>query len=403
MPEGSRARRTESRRVNLRALLVPALLLACAALAVADPASPWVARWTARPFHQPPLFLRFSPDARCLAVGAHARWAERVDGRIKVGDNALVVLDAANGRSSARLSPCGEELVDLAFTPDDSLAVIFNDRRGAQLRAEYDARSWKVRRSGVLFSRPLAGPDSAFRAGEHGAFSADGRLFAAHYGRLEGEIVPPLRFVGRTVIWNTSDWHEQAVFERLPGADTALMHLTADGRLLVDSPLEHGDREETIRYSVIEPVSRLIAPLYGLGADARLLATVNLWGPQAANAVSPDGRWLVGAVVNNSAGSLLAWEIDGGRAPEPRLRALDRTPRLTRARRYTAIAWSADGSWMAAGMIDGTVRLWDGRTLELVQEVPPCGQSVTALGLSLDGRALAVALEDGRIELFTRP
>lgn len=354
---------------------------------------------------QPPAFLRFSPDGQQLAVGARARWLARVDGRIKVGDNALVVVDAASGGPVTRLRPHGEELVDVAFTVNQTFTVVFNDKRGAQSRVEYDTKSWKPRGSGVLFAPPPTPRDDerSERAGEYGAFSADGHFFAAHYGRVTGEIVPPLRFTGRTVVFETADWREKAVFERLPGADTPLAGFSADGTLLADSPLEYANRDEAIRHNVIEMVSRLLTPLFRLDAPPRLQATVSLWGPQSAATISPDGRWIVGVATNNSAGSLLAWEIDGGRATEPRMRPLDRTPRLSRARRYVALDWSADGACLAAGMSDGTVRLWDARTFTLMQEVPATGTEVTALRLSPDGRSLAVATQDGRVRVLRHP
>lgn len=402
--EGRGARRTESRRVKFRTLLVLLIVLTSATLVAADPA-PWVAGWTARVLSQPPVLLRFSPDGRRLAVGARTRWMVRVDGRFKVGDNALAIVDATSGGSVIRLRPHGEELIDVAFTGGDTLAVVFNDKRGAQSRTTYDAQTWKPRHSDVLFSPSPTSPhgEQPERAGEYGVFSGDGRYFAAHYGRVTGEIVPPLRFVGRTVVFETSDWREKATFDRQPGADSPLMGFTTDGGLLVDSPVEYGDRDEAVRYNVIETVSRLLTPLYRFDAPPRLQVTVSLWGPQWASAVSPNGRWIVGATANNSLGSLLAWDIDGGRATEPRVQALDRSPRLSRQRRYSALDWSPDGAWLVAGMSDGTVRLWDARTFTLMQEVPGSGAEITALRLSPDSQALAVATKDGRVRVFRRP
>src|SRR5262249_24745446 len=103
-----------------------------------------------------------------------------------------------------------------------------------------------------------------------------------------------------------------------------------------------------------------------------LLPDTNIAAPFGA--VSPDGKTV--AVVDRKTGAAL-WELApaGERGPLPgKLTLVDR------------MAWSADGSTIAAGTRDGTLRAWDA-TIRTPRA--PLGKhrgGILALSLSADGR-----------------
>lgn len=394
---GSRARGTEARRVKHRLTAISLFLLVTTALAGAREGAPWQLRWTARPLTQAPAFLCFSPDMRRLVTGARARWLTRTEERIRTGPPVLALLDGASGRLESRVGLDGDELVAVAFTASDALTVVMNRADGAQTWTEVDGRNGKRVRAGLLLDPATSGPD---RGGAAGVFSPDGRRFAAHHGRVMGLAVPPLHFVGQTVVWDTATWQVLASIPVARGGDGPMPGFTADGMRLADSPLEYGNRDEAVRHDVRETVSRLALPLYRLDGETQRAGVVHVWGPQPSAALSPRGDRLVASVTNNAEGSLVCWEIDGGRQSEPLMHALDSTPRPSRTRSYTAVAWSPDGAWIAAGLSDGTLRLWDARTQTLVQEMPALSSPVSALQFSGNAQRLAVGLQDGRVQVW---
>ncbi|WP_416979605.1 hypothetical protein [Streptomyces sp. T028] len=108
-------------------------------------------------------------------------------------------------------------------------------------------------------------------------------------------------------------------------------------------------------------------------------------------AVRPDGRLLVG---DNRASFL----------PSRRSRAL----RLVQGDGVRALAFSADGSLLAAGDLTGRVGLWDGELRHragILRNVFPDShtdipEAVSALALSPDGRTLAVGGDAGTLQLW---
>jgi WD40 repeat protein len=67
------------------------------------------------------------------------------------------------------------------------------------------------------------------------------------------------------------------------------------------------------------------------------------------------------------------------------------------------LRFSRDGRLLASGSADGTIAVWDARTLHLVRRVvatSPGAMSLSAFDMSPDGRLLAGAKEDGTIGLW---
>lgn len=365
-----------------------------------------------RPHDHDATLAAFSPDHRWLVIIYPARWLVRPDARFKVGENATVILNALTMRVVKRLPPQGDVLVALAFLPSGRLGVVYNDSSARQWCNEWQppgpgGSNWTLSGQHILFepnAQPLgeAHPDTRERPSEYGAFSADATQFVTHYGHIEGESIPPRRFVGRTVIWDSVTWTPRASWKRNPGADSKILAFTADNRILADSPREFGARTDDVRYNNTEYITKLMQPFYWLGAVPRLRSTLDLWGPQPAVSMSPDGRWWVASVVDNVAGSLLRYDVNGGNNLVPPAEALDANPRTSMDPYYSAVTFSPDGRFVAAGKVDGQMVVWETDHWTVVAAFPPTRVEICCLAFTRDDQTLIGGCEDGSIRIWKR-
>jgi len=396
----------KSRGVRTRIVLVMAALIFTCTHLRAQETAPW---HEMKPIQagQLPSILAFSPDDTRLVSASRTRWLERADGRVKLAENAVTIFDFRNLRKPRRLGRHGQALVSVGWLSAQSLAVVYNESNGAQHAALWDAQTWRKPALRTLFDpkqRPLgelAGSRNREAAGEFGVFSEDGTLFASHYGYVAGQVVPPWHFVGRTVVWQTADWRPRASWNRNPGADTALIFFTSDGQVLADSPAQSGPRGDDVRYTTTEPVFRMTAPFYLLDDDPRAGHTIQYWGPQPAQTLSSDGRWLIASVMNNVAGSLIRYDVDRGSVLLPESYPIDTNPRMRADRYYTALALSPDNHWLITGQVDGTIKMWDTDSWEPVQEVRATHRTeVQVIAFSHDGQTFAAGFDDNTIRLW---
>jgi WD40 repeat protein len=126
-------------------------------------------------------------------------------------------------------------------------------------------------------------------------------------------------------------------------------------------------------------------------ARRRLRQTLGRPGGSAVRclAFSPDDTWLAAGLRD---GRLVLWDWQGG----------GRKFLTGHAERVTALAFTQDGQTLASGSWDGTVKLWNPATPRELVSLESHGGKVEALAFSPDGRTLASggATPDGKGEIF---
>jgi len=302
--------------------------------------------------------VAFSPDSRRLASGDHG--------------GTLRLWDISTGRQLRTWESGQYPISRVAFSPDGRLVAGAPGQSDAvhifELAEGAPARAWK----------PVWGNlyDSSFPCF---AFSGDSRRIA---------VASPDKSVwdreGRQGLTRVLDADSGAVLLQMH-ACCGILSMPGGGWLVVPFG---GKDEDGIR--VFDGAGSLLRTIptdrtyeaAALTADGRWLAAVawgerdhiQLWDTATGRAgytlrpdtekegflrvaFSPDGRWLVsrsgmlrpnGAPLDPAGSRLKIWDMNTGQV----------------VRRYTpetyaiSVAWSPDGSWLALGMDDGSIKLW---------------------------------------------
>lgn len=329
--------------------------------------------------------LAFSPDGRLLATG---HWG---------GD--VVLWDADGGRKVATLKGHGDLVFAVAFSPDGKMLAT-----GAKDRT---VRLWN------LAARRLAA-----RTSLQGELACVGPVAVSPDGRTIAVAEPGSEAPGDILLWDVATRRVRAT---LVGHDRGVASLafSPDGAVLASSSWDLTVRtwDPVAAEPAGEPMPTDAVVRLAFSPDGRTLALAGqdrvltlrdafdgaelarfdgFRGPLYAVAFSADGQTVA------AGGGRTNVEEPFGEVKLLDAYSLDELADLDgHTEPVLSLAFSADGSTLASGGVDSTVRLWDveGGTARLsLGGFPDC---VRALGISPDGRALAVAGRgDGVVSLL---
>lgn len=291
--------------------------------------------------------LAFNPDGRSLALG--------------LADNTIQLWDMQNHQpKGAPLNGHRGEVIYLAFSPDG--------RRLASLDWEHTAIMWDLQAG----ERLLTTIDNASEAVINIALSADGRYLPAW---------ADMNYSTSLKVWDLQS--SPPVSQTLSEEEFGLSPVQSDISFLADTH---------------------VMVLYGY-AGVPLEPQILFWdldhrqpvlkipSASAPLALSPDGRWLAG--LNHAGGGqtskVAVWDARTGTLVHE----------LDGSDGESYLAFSPDGSLLAAGFESGALRLWR------VEDGQPASDflsghldHVTGLAFSPDGKTLASSSRDKTIRLW---
>lgn len=313
-----------------------------------------------------PQTVAFSPDGRTLASGS-------VDGMIQLWD-------VASHRQFATLFGHTGPVALVAFSPDGHTLASVGDTLGG----DDSVRLWDVASRQEL-GRPLIRHVGLVN---QIVFSPDGRTLAeaGHDHKIRQWDVSTHRPLGKPLTGHTDT------------VDTVAF--------LGDRKLMSAGDDKTIRFWDLASHRQLVKPLRG---------------PWAAEAFSPDRRWLSYAGGVWEMASDRGWDIGGGGVFSPDGRMLaspddDNGILLFNSAPYGEVggfvahygsadplSFSPDGRTLATGGSDRTVRLWDATSHRQIGR-PLTGHRDTVIDVAFspDGRTLASASLDHTVRLWDR-
>jgi len=308
-----------------------------------------------------------APTWLAPALGTDFSWAVSVRGRrlavAEAGDN-VGLYDLATGlRLDLQLHH--EGLNGMSFSPDGQTLVTAGDDHLLRVWdvASGDLRETLAGHNGPVVAQALSDADGRLKAW---SMSLDGQLIAWD---LSGD-----RRLGRPFPAGRA-----ATFE---GGSAAGVALSPDGQLLAST-----DADGWVR-------------LIDTGTLAEVRRFEAVPGGQAlAVAFSPDGRTI--AVAGQGAAIASRWDVASGTAiggplpgPPATLPRDPETPNAPAAPFQDAsrsIAFSPDGRWIAAGVEDGGIYLWDAATGALAGGPIQTGGPVFSVAFAPDSGSIAAS------------
>ena len=155
-------------------------------------------------------------------------------------------------------------------------------------------------------------------------------------------------------------------------------------------PLQTGSLDFSVEFSSdgpeIEPADNIASVQWTISRESSHIATLSSWARSVA--FSPDGTTLAAGTAD---GMLQLWDV----ATKTKITILEDSVYVV-----DAVAFSPDGTTLAAGMGAGTVTLWDVATKTKAATLVAGDGAANAVAFSPDGTTLAAGWGDGTVTLW---
>lgn len=328
----------------------------------------------------------FSPDGKTLVSGGYDKAVRLWD--VDSAEEIRQMLDAhTEGVKAVAFSPAGD-VVASAGPILKWVKVDGNNSSGTTIGSE--VKLWSAQRGALLNTLTIEGDNVASIT-----FSPDGKTLAA-----TGTVHDAGTVTGNITLWDVSTAKLKGKMS-VPGTGVTRAVYSPDGKTIASEHGEEGVRLWSAGSGALLWAADRPAPL---PPDTVGVSLPFSGAPHGANilAFSPDGKLLARAKND----SVQFWEVATGKLART-LVAEERTVELVALRldgeerawlgaegHVTAVAFSPDGRALATGgALEGTLKLWDIKTGELLWESKDTHRA-TIISFSSDGKTLASNFEN---------